>query len=307
MTITRKFNLIGLFKDQYGLNRCCRMLDIFKSSYYYHSRSCTLTIGQKQKEEEKLKQKVLETIEDHPAYGYRRLIPELKKKEVTINHKRLLPLLKSWGISLKRKIVKKTMSGIEIVLTFLGSRVNAVKKLSEEELGKLGQVVYTDFTEIVYNGGFEKVYLLPYLEHVSKKIVGYEVTRRPTTEAVLIALQKALKTLTDWKVDPTKTYFHQDQGSVYKAYEYVGTIVKKLKALISFSRVATPQDNPEMEAFFGRLKDEWREVFYQAKTEEEIVRLISQAISYYNTKRIHSAHKDKSPDEFLRSRLPVKN
>jgi transposase InsO family protein len=47
--------------------------------------------------------------------------------------------------------------------------------------------------------------------------------------------------------DLTKTYFHQDQGSVFKSYEYVGTIVKKLKALISFSKVASPEDNSEIE------------------------------------------------------------
>jgi len=307
LTITQKFNLIGRFKDQYGLNRCCRALDIFKSSYYYHIHSCSLTIRQRQEEEEKLKQKVLEAIEVHPAYGYRRLIPELKKKGVIVNHKRLLPLLKSWGISLKRKIVRKTLSGIETVLNFLGSRVIAVKRLPEEELKILGRVVYTDFTEIVYNNGLSKIYLFPYLEHVSKKIIGYEVARRPTTEAVLIAMKKAVETLKRWRVDLTKTYFHQDQGSVYKAYEYVGTIVKKLRAMISFSRVATPQDNPEMESFFGRLKDEWKKVFYEAKTGGEVIRLISQAITYYNTIRIHSAHKKMSPDEFLKSRLPVKN
>lgn len=62
-----------------------------------------------------------------------------------------------------------------------------------------------------------------------------------------------------------------------------------------------------MESFFGRLKDEWREVFYQAKTEEEIKQLISGAITYYNTLRIHSNHYNKSPDEFLKEVLPVKN
>lgn len=133
------------------------------------------------------------------------------------------------------------------------------------------------------------------------------MSRRPTTEAVLLALSQAIETLREWNVDLTRTYFHQDQGSVFKSYEYVGTIVKKLKALISFSRVGSPQDNPEMESFFGRLKDEWREVFYQAKTEDEVKRLISEAISYYNTLRIHSSHYNKSPDEFLKEVLPVKN
>jgi len=123
----------------------------------------------------------------------------------------------------------------------------------------------------------------------------------------LIALKKAVETVKRWRVDVIKTYFHQDQGSVFKAYEYVGTIVKTLKATISFSRVATPQDNPEMEVFFGRLKDEWKKVFYEAKTEDEVIGLISQAITYCNTIRIHSAHKNMSPDEFLKDHLPVKN
>ena len=192
-------------------------------------------------------------------------------------------------------------------MTFLGSRVNAVKRLSTEESNKIGRIVYTDFTEITYNMGLSKIYLFPYLEHVSKKIIGYAISRRPTTEAVLIALSQAIKTLCDWEVDLTHTYFHQDQGSVFKSYEYVGAIVKKLKAFISFSMVASPQDNPEMESFFGRLKDEWRQVFYQAKTEEEIKQLISGAIRYYNTLRIHSSHYNKSPDEFLKEVLPVKN
>ena len=246
-------------------------MNIFKSSYYYSIHSRSLTTRQKEElEEYEFKQKVIEVITLNPAYGYRRLIPELKKKGEIINHKRLLPLLKSWGITLRRKIVRKTRSGIEIILTFLGSRVNAVKRLSEEESNKIGRIVYTDFTEITYNNGLGKIYLFPYLEHVSKKIIGYVMSRRPTTEAVLIALSQAVETLMKWKVDLTHTYFHQDQGSVFKSYEYVGMIVKKLKALISYSRVGSPQDNPEMESFFGRLKDEWREVFYQAKTEDEV-------------------------------------
>lgn len=259
-----------------------------------------MTIGQKGKENEKIRQKVIEIVEDHPAYGYRRLIPELKKKGVLVNHKRLLPLLKTWGLGFKRKIVRKSKSGIETILSFLGYRVNAIKHLPEEDVKKLGRVVYTDFTEIVYNNGVNKRYLFPYLEHTSKKIIGYAVGKRATTKVSLEALTQAVDTLKSWGVDIVQTYFHQDQGSVFKSYGYVGMVVKKIRAMISFSRVGKPQDNPEMESFFGRLKDEWKQVFYQAKTEKEIIRLISQAINYYNSKRIHSSHKNKSPDEFLK-------
>ena len=95
----------------------------------------------------------------------------------------------------------------------------------------------------------------------------------------------------------------QDQGSVFKAYKYVGKIVIGFKAWISYSRVGTPGDNPEMESFFGRFKVEWRQVFNEAESEDEIKALISKAINYYNLKRIHSAHENMSPDEFLKSAL----
>jgi len=291
------------FKNQYGLNFCCRIIDVLKSSFYYYQHSRTLTIRKKEEKEEELRLKIIKIIEKHPAYGYRRLIPELKKQGVIINHKKLLPLLKKWGLNFKRSIVRKYKGGIDNILSFLGKRVNLIKKLSNDELDQLGKVVFTDFTEIVFNEGKGKVYLNPYLENKTKKIIGWVVSRSPTTKTALKSLKLAVKTLKGWGVDLTKTYFHQDQGSIYKAYEYLEVILKEIKALISYSRVGSPQDNPEMESFFGRLKDEWKTVFYQAKTEEEILHLISKAIMYYNTKRIHSVHKDKSPDEFLSSLL----
>ena len=258
--------MIGRFKNVYGLNTCCRILGVFKSSWYYHTRSGTLTIRKKEEAEEKLRQTVIDIIEKNASYGYRRLVPELKKYGMVINHKRLLPLLKQWGIGLKRNIVKKTRSGVESILAALGSRVNVVKRLSVQQKAILGTVVYTDFSEIVYANGARKVYLFPYLEHRSKKIIGYTVGKSPTTEIALLALSKACATLKSWGVDSTHTYFHSDQGSVFKSYAYVKMIVITTRAWISYSRVGCPQDNPEMESFFGRLKDEWRTVFYQAQT-----------------------------------------
>lgn len=283
------------------------MLDIFKSSYYYYTHCRTLTIGDKEREEQELREKVIKIIEDNPSYGYRRIKPKLQRQGIIINHKKLLFFLGKWGLNLKRKIVKKTQSSIDKILSFLGSRVNAVKKLTKEELNTLGKVVFTDFTEIVYNGGKNKIWLIPYLEGKSKKIIGWETGKAPTTGMALKALSMAIKTLKSWDIDLTKTYFHQDQASIFKSYNYLDVILKKVKAAVSYSRVGKPQDNPEIESFFGRLKDEWKKTFYQAKTEEEILSLISYAISYYNSKRIHSTHFDKSPDEFLNSILSVKN
>jgi transposase InsO family protein len=277
-------------------------MEIQKSSWY-HYQERSLTIREQEKQEEELRSKVIEIITENPGYGYRRIKPELKKMGVTINHKRLLPLLRKWGVIMQRTIKRKTASGIDKILSFLGSKVMAIKWLPEEEHKTLGRVVYTDFTEIVYQQGKRKIYLIPHLERVTKVIVGYAIGDGPTTALALLSFERAVKRLRSWGVAVAKTYFHQDQGSAFKAYEYVRAIVIKVGAHISYSRVGTPGDNPEMESFFGRLKDDWRKAFYQAESQEEIIRLIDMAILYYNTKRIHSNHKDKSPLQFLQETL----
>jgi transposase InsO family protein len=55
-----------------------------------------------------------------------------------------------------------------------------------------------------------------------------------------------------------------------------------------------------MESFFGRLKDEWADVFAAAQSESEVIKLINKALSYYNEKRRHSAIDYLAPDDFIK-------
>lgn len=70
---------------------------------------------------------------------------------------------------------------------------------------------------------------------------------------------------------------------------------------LSYSRKARPSDNPEMESFIGRLKDEWSDCFWEAGSLEELKLLVDQAISYHNQGRIHSKLNGQSPDEFIKN------
>jgi transposase InsO family protein len=60
-----------------------------------------------------------------------------------------------------------------------------------------------------------------------------------------------------------------------------------------------------MESFFGRLKDEWADVFAAAQSESEAIELIDKAISYYNKKRRHSALEYLAPDDFITRKLTL--
>jgi transposase InsO family protein len=281
--------LIKQYAGAYGLNRCLSILGVAKSTYYYQ-----LKRDEPLSKYEHLKTVITKIIKDNPAYGYRRIKPELLDLGIVINHKPLQRLLKAWGLTLHRKIKPKAQSGIAQILGELGERVNLVRGMSAP---RLFEVVFSDITEIRYAQG--KVYLAATLESVSKRILGHSVSRSPDSHLVVGVCRQAKAYLKKLGVDLSGVIFHQDQGSVYTAYDYVGDLVKD-SIKVSYSRVGTPSDNPEMESFFGRLKDEWADVFAAAKSESEVIELINEALLYYNEKRRHSAIDYLAPDEFIK-------
>ena len=186
-----------------------------------------------------------------------------------LNHKPLRKLLKAWNLTLHRRIKHKAKSGIAQILEDLGERVNLVLGM---EAPRLFEIVFSDITEIRFAQG--KVYLGTSLEAVSKRIIGYSVSRSPDSRLVIGVCRQAKAYLKKLGVDLSGVIFHQDQGSVYTGYDYVGELVGD-GIKVSYSRVATPSDNPGMESFFGRLKDEWADVFAAAQTESEVIELIN--------------------------------
>lgn len=276
------------FAHKFGLNRCLAALGLAKSSYYFR-----LSKKDQVGKYDRLREKIIEIIKEHPAYGYRRLVAELKKQGTVINHKTLRRLLKSWRLSLIRKTKKVTPSGILRLLSDLGAKVNLISRITEPGMF---EVVCADITEINYAHG--KVYLAANLDMAGRKMIGWATGVSPDTALVLKAAHIATEYILKAGADLRKTIFHQDQGSVYTSYAYAGEMLKS-GASLSYSRRATPGDNAHIESFFGRLKEEWGAVFANADSEREVKQLIDQAIIDYNGRRLHSALGYMSPNEYI--------
>jgi len=238
---------------------------------------------------------VREIIRKNPSYGYRRILKALRKEGKIINHKTLKKLLKISKIKLIRKIRHRRKSGVEVILEELGEHVNLVKKLDVIELF---QVVFGDITQIVYGNGKGVTWLMVYLEAVSKKVLGYRVGDA-TTRNVLVAYRIARNFLKRRGVKLNKVYFHQDQGSQFTSYNYIGELIRD-GVNISFSRKGHFEDNAEMESFYGRFKEEVRDELYEVKIFDEVKKVVKEKILYYNKDRIHSSLGDFSPDEFIK-------
>lgn len=280
------------YRQAGSLSLCLRLLSLPRSTYYAHQQTRTL-----KDRNQKLKTVLHQIILKNPGYGYRRLKDALAKKKMVVNHKLLKKLLRVWGLSLPRKLKRKRKSGIEQILTELGAKVNLVKTILPSARYPF-KILYTDFTELVCKAG--KAYLIVFLDDVSKKVVGYAFGLSATTALALKAFSKSKQYLAGKNVDLSSLIVHQDQGKQFTSYEYVYKLTTN-GITPSYSRKGCPQDNPGMESFYGRLKDDWNNLFKDANSIEELKGLVKKSLRYYNRSRIHSELNGMSPDEFLRT------
>lgn len=163
------------------------------------------------------------------------------------------------------------------------------------------QVIVSDFTELYYQD--KKAYLCVHMDIYGKMIYGWQLLTSPNSELVVRSWKKALimiKRLTGSSIKDM--VIHQDRGSVYTGAEYISAVLKE-KVRLSYSRRGEPGDNAVNEAFFSRLKEEWRDVFIEARSFDELQKMVRKAIDYYNNERYHSAIGLKAPLAFTKEQV----
>lgn len=270
-------------------------MEIPKSTAYYWRQTKPISLSDKYR---LLKKTIKAILRKHPKYGYRRIRDELRQKEINLNHKTLKKLLKIWHLELLRKRKKPRPSGIEKILRDLKEDINLVKKLPEI---KPFQVIYTDFTGIRCSAGTFQ--FIPFSDHLTKRIVGWNISPSADTKNALAGYRLAKKYLRRKKISLAKVIIHQDQGSPFKSYEYVGTLIKD--GISPSYCLHGARDNPFTESVNGHFKEEYRDELAEAKTFKELKSLIRKKVKDWNGSRIHSALKGRSPDEFIRNILKI--
>jgi len=279
-----------------GVNQICRLLGISKDSYY-NSKDPESSLHRKYQE---LKPLVEVIIEENPAYGWRRIKACLEKEYgIVINHKLLLKLLKFWGLSLNRKVREKNKGWVRVVLDFLDKRANLLWKLLRDGiLIKCFRVIVSDVTELYYSG--KKAYLAVHMDYRGKIIYGWSLKRGAGRDLVIESLRMAVRSLKGYGIKVFKgIILHQDRGSVYTSDDYVAEALS-LGFHLSYSRKGEPGDNAVNESFFSRFKEEWRDVFEDAKDFEELFRLVRKAMNYHNKKRYHSSLGYETPCSYVK-------
>ena len=248
-------------------------------------------------EEVEVEEKIKEVRKDNPNYGYRRIAAMLRKQGLLINKKkvqRLVQKLKLQVTSFSRK-TRKYSSYKGTIGKVADNKINRNFKVE-----KAYTYITTDTTEFKYlekdkNGNYQvkKLYLNPYLDMYNGEIISYEISKQPTLEPILKALEKAIEVTS---VNKDKRIFHSDQGWAYQIKQYTSKLEAEGIAQ-SMSRKGNCLDNSPMENFFGILK---QEIYYGKKfySYEELKETIEEYIEYYNKDRIKEKLGYLSPIEY---------
>jgi transposase InsO family protein len=258
--------------------------------------------------EEKYSQEIkdLMTIaKDHSEYGYRRATVELRDTyQRVINHKVVRKLMKNQRLQALLHTKPPKPSFIAKTLTQLGDKMNLVAPLlAKQKAGELEidilQILYTDFTQITYANGTKKAELMPILDHKSKLVTGWALGPTATTEVALEALSYTEATCKQLGFTLEEVIIHHDRGSAYTSHQWIFSILVGQLMQLSYA-LRGCKDNPEMESFNSRFKQENQSLFADCQTLTELKLVVKERINYYNTSRRHSSIGYMSPLTYIK-------
>jgi putative transposase len=264
-------------------------MSLARSSYYYESVIDPA--------EAKAATDIIDRIEaiciELAGYGYRRVTAQLRREGITVNHKKVLRLMRESDLlcHVKRRWTRTTDSshGLPVYPNLVKGR----------KVTGINQVWLADITYIRIQRGF--VYLAAILDACSRKVIGYAISDRLDTDLVMDALRMAI----DSRGPGEGVIHHSDQGVQYASRNYTDEL-KEHGFQISMSRKGNPYDNAMIESFFKTLKHE--EVYlYEYNTIDDVNARVSHFIEQvYNVKRLHSAIGLMPPEEYEESLIREK-
>ncbi len=266
-------------KGQVSVRQICAILGVSRSWYYAGEVDAPMD------GETALRDRIEAIVLEFPGYGYRRVTKTLQREGLTVNHKRVLRIMRAESLlcHLKRRWVATTNSRHE-----LGSYPNRIQGVV---ITRLNQVWIADVTYIRLSRSF--VYLAAVLDAFGRKVIGWALSRWIDAALVLRALDQALTT----RSLSAGLIHHSDHGVQYASLPYVARLHEHGIA-ISMAAIGNPYENAQAEAFFKTLKTE--EVYLKEYVDfSDAERQLGHFIdAVYNAKRLHSALAYRPPAEF---------
>lgn len=181
----------------------------------------------------------LDIHHDDPMFGYRFIADELHRQDILVSENRVQRLCREhhiWSVFAKKR----------------GSSRRAGPPVHDDLIDRqftseaANRVWLTDITEHPTSEG--KLYLCAVKDVWSRRIVGYSINDRMTSDLAVSAINNAIAMRGAYG-----TIVHSDRGSQFRSRHYVTTLTRH-GLTGSMGRVGACADNAAMESFFSLLQ-----------------------------------------------------
>ena len=279
-----KYAFVAKHRPLFSVRAMCRCLRIQPSGFYAWLKN---PLSKRAREDARQTALIREAWKDSgKVYGYRKLHDDLLDQGEACCPNRVARLASLAGI--KAQIGYKRRPG-----SYGGKPSLVVDNTLDRQFDVEApdRVWVTDITYIRTLEGF--AYLAVVIDLYSRRVVGWSMQSRQTTDMVLQALLMAV-----WRrKSKRKVLIHSDQGSQFTSMDWA-SFLKHHNLEHSMSRRGNCHDNAVAESFFNLLKRERirrRTYGTRAEARQDVFDYIER---FYNPVRRHSTLGYVSPIEF---------
>ena len=197
----------------------------------------------REKADTDLRVRIEDILAEFPAYGYRRVTHELRRRGLVIDHKRVARVMREHALTPHRVRAWLATTNSDHKQPIYPNLRSSITPEGPDELW------VADLTYIRLTTGF--VFLAVVLDAWSRRVIGYAISHLLDTRLCLAALDAAL----DLRQPRAGLVHHSDRGVQYASRAYRSRLAAHgIRG--SMSRRGNPYDNAHVESFFKTLKHE---------------------------------------------------
>lgn len=262
----------------------CGLFGRSKQAFYQHHRKA----DENRIDKERILLYIKEIRDNLPGCGVRKIHEMLRRYHQTchIGRDRLFDLLREEGMLIRKRKRKKRTTYSDHHMRIYPNAVTDVIPVRPNEIW-VSDITYLQYLDKDY-------YLFLVTDAYSHKIVGWTLSDNMKVNNAVQALRMALRQ----RKDKNHLIHHSDRGSQYASYKYM-RLLKRNGIMPSMTENGDPRENAIAERVNGILKEEFFK--YMQLTENNIDKEIANAITNYNTRRIHYSIGLMTPEEAHRS------
>lgn len=271
VTRQAKRDMTRLLIDKYSVSerRACRVLDFPLATFRYKCHP---------RDDSKLIETIKQLIVDRYSYGFPRIHYELRKQGFQDNHKRIARIYYDVLKLAKNKRVKRKVKSCH-------ARCEPSRASCPHE------IVAMDFVSDEVRTGARRIRGLTVIDTHSRYCYAIEMDTSITGERVVRVLDRI------FSQHGFPRMITVDNGPEFTS-KAMSKWAYKNNVKLSFSRPGTPTDNPFIESFNGRFRDECLNAHWFLDLKDAREKIETWRVEY-NVNRPHSSLGMMSPQSFL--------